>query len=89
MHVPSLHLPRLHVPHRHAAPAPARTEEEHGLRVARSVAAFLVLATVLLVGLWTLSLAGYADAEWWPVIVILAIAVVAAVGAWLSFWLDR
>ncbi len=89
MHVPSLHVPRLHVGRRHAALSSARTEEQHQLRVARSVAVFVALATVLLVALWTLSLAGYADADWWPAIVILAVAVVGAVGAWLSFWVDR
>jgi cytochrome bd-type quinol oxidase subunit 2 len=89
MHVPSLHVPRLHVRHRHATSTSARTEEQHQLRVARSVAAFVALATVLLVALWTLSLAGYTEAEWWPAVVILAIAVVGAVGAWLSFWVDR
>jgi cytochrome bd-type quinol oxidase subunit 2 len=89
MHVPSLHVSRLHVRHRHAASTSARTEEQHQLRVARSVAAFVALATVLLVALWTLSLAGYTEAEWWPAVVILAIAVVGAVGAWLSFWVDR
>lgn len=89
MHVPSLRVPRLHVRHRHAAPALARTEEQHQLRVARSVEAFVALATVLLVALWTLSLAGYTDADWWPAIVILTVALVGAVGAWLSFWVDR
>ena len=38
---------------------------------------------------WTLAALGYADAGWWPALVILTITTVAALGAWLTFWLDR
>lgn len=94
MHIPTVHLPRVHVPHRHAGRVvarshAARSEEEHGLRVARSIAVFLVLSTVLFVGLWTLALTGSTEAGWWPAVVILAVSVVAAVGLWLTYWLDR
>ena len=98
MHVPSLHVPSLHgrriaalVPHRHgAAPTtPDRASEEQGVRVTRAVIGLVIVSTVLFFALWTLAALGYADAGWWPALVILTITTVAALGAWLTFWLDR
>ena len=49
----------------------------------------MAVATGLFGALWTLTAFGYADASWWPVVVILAISAVAALGGWLTSWIDR
>jgi hypothetical protein len=94
MHVPWFHLPRHHAarPSRvreRAAGRPERSEEEHGAHVTRAFAALVLLAGTLFGALWTLASLGYADAGWWPAVVIGAMVAVAALGAWLASWLDR
>ncbi len=91
MHVPSLHA--LGAPRRrHLGPSrPASVrhassgERDSGVRDARAVTALVALATALLFVLWTLAALGYADANWWPVAVIVATSLVAALAAWIIF----
>jgi len=91
VHVPALHVPTLHR-HRSAARSsatPGPAQGERGVRAGRGVTALVAVATGLFGALWTLTAFGYADASWWPVVVILAISAVAALGAWLTYWIDR
>lgn len=89
MHVPSLHAPGfVHRRHRRTEARAAAPERAHGSSMpdtstTRWVTGLIALATGLLLLLWTLGALGYADTDWWNVLAILAIAVVAAFGAWI------
>lgn len=78
-----LHLP--HVLHRaHVHPArQAMSEEERQARVTRDLTVLLAVATGTAIVLWTAAAIGAADAAWWALLLVAAIALVVALGAWV------
>jgi hypothetical protein len=69
------------VPSPPASPqSPAAERDARRLREARWVAVLLAVVTVVFFGLWTVAMQGAADAGWWPVALVAALAGVVALG---------
>lgn len=78
-----LHLPHaLHHAHRHTT-RQALSAEERDARTTRDLTLLVAVATGTAIALWTAAAIGAADAAWWALLLVAALSLIVALGAWV------
>lgn len=82
-----MHL-HLHLPHalHHARPHATRQElssEERHARTTRDLTVLVAVATGTALALWTAAAIGAADTAWWALLLVAALSLIVALGAWV------